>query len=219
KANSLYQFTIDRTNPATFGSKRFTLVIRQNPALAYHLLDFNAARIGSSSHVEVVWHTENEQNYTNFTVERSNDGGTTFDVVGGLQGTGAGNYSLVDKNALNGQNLYRLKQEDLNNTITYSKVVAVLIDGKGNKGGDNKLSIYPNPATNNISLAIAEQSAGNTSYSIRFMSSSGIMIKQITSSQPGWQGNISNLQPGTYLVRVINNKTQNLVGENKFVKL
>jgi hypothetical protein len=45
------------------------------------------------------------------------------------------------------------------------------------------------------------------------------VVKQITASQPAWQGNISNLQPGTYLVRVINNKTQNLVGENKFVKL
>lgn len=34
-----------------------------------------------------------------------------------------------------------------------------------------------------------------------------------------WQGNISNLRPGTYLIRVVNNRTGKLVGENKFVKL
>jgi hypothetical protein len=218
KANSLYQFTIDRTNPPTFGSNRFTLVIRQNPALAYHLLDFNAARVGNSSHVEVVWHTENEQNYTNFTVERSNDGGTTFDVVGGLQGTGAGNYSLVDKNAFNGQNLYRLKQEDLNNTITYSKVVAVLIDGKNNSNAD-QIHVYPNPAINVINMDITAKTQGNTSYDIIVTNSSGFTIKQATSSQASWQSGVSDLLPGTYLIKVVNTKDKSLVGQSKFVKL
>jgi hypothetical protein len=219
KANATYQFNIDKTNPATFGKNRFTLVIRQNSALAYQLLDFTGSKVGNSLHAQLVWNTLNEQNYVNFTVERSNDGGKTFGVVGGLQSTGAGNYSMVDKNAVKGLNLYRLKQEDINNTITYSNIVQLIFDDKGNKDNDGKLSIYPNPAVNNINLAVAAESNGNNSYSIRFTSSSGIVVKQITASQPSWQGNISNLQPGTYLVRVINNKTQNLVGENKFVKL
>jgi hypothetical protein len=219
KANSLYQFTIDRTNPATFGSKRFTLVIRQNPALAYKLLDFNAARIGNSSHVGVVWNTENEQNYTNFTVERSNDGGTTFDVVGGLQGTGAGNYSLVDKNAVNGQNLYRLKQEDINNTITYSKVVEVFITDKNNRNADNKIHVYPNPAINVINLDVTAKAQGNTSYDIIVTNSSGFTIKQATSSQASWQSGVSDLLPGTYLIKVVNTKDKSLVGQSKFVKL
>jgi hypothetical protein len=125
---------------------------------------------------------------------------------------------MVDKNAVKGLNLYRLKQEDINNTITYSNIVQLIFDDKG-KGNDGKLSIYPNPAANNINLAVAAESNGNNTYIIQFTSSSGLVVKQITASQPAWQGNISNLQPGTYLVRVINNKTQNLVGENKFVKL
>jgi hypothetical protein len=218
KANATYQFNIDKTNPATFGKNRFTLVIRQNSALAYQLLDFTGSKVGNSLHAQLVWNTLNEQNYVNFTVERSNDGGKTFGVVGGLQSTGAGNYSMVDKNAVKGLNLYRLKQEDINNTITYSNIVQLIFDDKG-KGNDGKLSIYPNPAANNINLAVAAESNGNNTYIIQFTSSSGLVVKQITASQPAWQGNISNLQPGTYLVRVINNKTQNLVGENKFVKL
>ncbi|MDB5142789.1 MAG: type sorting protein, partial [Mucilaginibacter sp.] len=142
--------------------------------------------------------------------------GKTFDVIGGLQGTGAGNYSLLDKKPNDGQNLYRLKQEDINNAITYSNVVEMQF---GDRFADKKLHIFPNPATHTINLAIADQGNDKSVYSIRFMNSSGIVVKQVDSSEPQWQGNISYLQPGTYLVRVINNKTQNLVGENKFVKL
>ncbi len=125
--NPSYNFNIAKKDTNTFGSKRFTLVIRQNPGYAYRLLDFAATKVipvtVGAREVQAVWKTENEQNYTNFSVERSTDGGQTYNVVGGLQGSGQGVYSLVDKSPVNGQNLYRLKQEDINNTITYSNVV------------------------------------------------------------------------------------------------
>jgi hypothetical protein len=219
KANSVYQFTIDKSNPATFGSDRFTMVIRQNPALAYRLLDFAAAQVGNSSHVETVWNTENEQNYTNFTVERSNDGGNTFAVAGGMQSTGAGKYSLVDKNAVAGQNLYRLKQEDLNNAVTYSKLIEVLITGKNNSNAADQIHVYPNPAINVINLDITAKGQGKASYDIVVTNSTGFVIKQATSSQASWQSGVSDLLPGTYLVKVINTKDKSLVGQSKFVKL
>jgi hypothetical protein len=216
KTNASYEFTIDKSNTATFGGTRFTVVIRQDTAMAYKLLSFTATKADHKKEVQLDWETANEANYTNFTVERSTDDGKTFDVIGGLQGTGAGNYSLLDKKPGDGENFYRLKQEDINNTITYSNVVEVQF---GDRFADKKLHIFPNPATHTINLAIADQGNDKGVYSIRFMNSSGKVIKQVNSSEPEWQGNISYLQPGTYLVRVINNKTQNLVGENKFVKL
>ncbi len=215
KLNTSYPFTIDKSNAATFGSNRFTVVIRQDSAYAYKLLDFTATKVDHQSDVQLVWKTVNEGNYTNFTVERSTDNGKTFNVVGGMPGTGAGTYSLVDKNPDKGRNLYRLKQENINDSITYSKVVDVQF---GNLF--SKLHIFPNPATHTINLAIAEQGYYNTTYSIKFMNSAGRVVKEVQSSQPEWQGNISYLMPGTYLVRVVNARiTKNLVGENKFVKL
>ena len=83
-------------------------------------------KIAGNTQVQLVWKTVNEQNYFNFTVERSIDSAKTFAVVGGLQATGAGTYSLPDKAPVKGQNLYRLKQEDLNNTISYSTLVRVI---------------------------------------------------------------------------------------------
>jgi hypothetical protein len=216
KANSVYQFNIDKSNPATFAIGRFTLVFRQDTAYAYHLLDFTATKVSTARQVQVVWKTANEQNYTNFTVERSTDGGKTFGVIGGLQGTGAGTYSLLDKNPLIGQNFYRLKQEDINNTITYSKVVeiqyAYLSDNL-----NPKISVFPNPTANVINLQM-DPGLKVSAYHIRIINALGAVVKESTFQQASWNANISNLKPGSYLVQVTNNNDKSLVGIANFVK-
>jgi len=220
RQNLTYHFNILKSDTNSFGSKRFTLVIRQNPAYAYQLLDFAATKVQDARQVQVQWSTVNEGNYTRFTIERSIDNGKTFDVLGGVPATDQGKYSLIDKNPVNGQNLYRLKQEDINNTITYSKVVSVQYAIQSNNIVNNILSIYPNPVTSNISLSIAAKNTSDiASYNIKFMNSSGIVVKQVTSSQSSWQGSISSLEPGTYVVQVLNTKDASLIGQTKFVKL
>src|SRR5260370_18572449 len=120
------------------------MVIRQNPAYAYILLNFTANKVSAARQVETVWKTQNEENYTNFTVERSIDNGKTFAVLGGVKAAGLGTYSFLDKNPVTGLNLYRLKQEDINNTISYSKVVPIQYADLSNQITRNKISIYPN---------------------------------------------------------------------------
>ena len=219
RLDKTYSFEINKTDSSTFGSKRFALVIRQNQALAYQLIAFAASKVVTARQVEVVWTTANEGNYTNFTVERSIDNGKTFSVLGGVKAAGQGNYSFLDKNPTIGTNLYRLKQEDINNNIAYSKIVTIQYSNLSNQLAGGRINVYPNPVSTTINLAIAEETSEHAVYNIRFMSSSGAVVKEITSSQPTWQGNVGNLQPGTYLIRVTNGSTQSLVGENKFVKL
>lgn len=219
RVKNSYNFTISKGDKATFGDKRFSLVFNQNPALAYKLLDFTANKLQTARQVRTIWNTQNEENYTNFTVERSTDGGKTFEVLGGVKAAGEGKYSFIDKNPLLGLNQYRLKQEDLNNTISYSKIVLIEYTDKSDQLTNSKLTIYPNPAGSTINLSINAGTADAAAYKIRFSDAMGKVVKEVTSSQSSWQGNISNLLPGTYLIRVINNKTQSLVGESKFVKL
>ncbi len=216
--NAAEQFTIDKNNPATFGSSRFTVVIRQNPAYAYQLLDFTATKVATARQVQLVWKTQNEQNYTNFTVERSTDGGKTFDVIGGMQGTDAGTYSLLDKNPIVGQNLYRLRQEDKDDSITYSKVIPVQYTDLSNNVAD-KVRVYPNPAISTINVAIASDVATKPPYTIQITNSSGLLIKQVNSAQADWQSSIARLLPGTYIVKVHNSTDNSFVGDSKFVKL
>ena len=214
-----YAFDLKTSDTASFGSNRFALVIRQNQAYAYKLINFTATKIPDVQQVQVNWNTVNEGNYTNFTVERSIDGGKTFNVLGGLSAAGNGNYGLVDKNPVTGANIYRLKQEDINNVITYSNAVTIQYASLSNSLA-SRLTLYPNPAVNTLSLNInAPLTESSSAYNIRFMNSSGIIVKQLTLAQSTWQGSVNNLQPGSYIIQVFNNKTENLVGQTKFVKL
>jgi hypothetical protein len=70
-----------------------------------------------------------------------------------------------------------------------------------------------------INLVIAADTTASACYNIKFMSSSGVMVKEVNSLQASWQGSINNLPTGTYITQVTDNKTQNFIGENKFVKL
>jgi len=218
RKTNTYSFTIDKSNAASFGSHRFSIIVKQDSAYVYKLLSFNAARVGNSSHVETHWTTANEENYTNFTVERSTDGGNTFTVVGGLWGTGAGAYSLVDKDAVTGTNLYRLKSEDINNTANYSNIATVVIRENGNNNAD-KIHLYPNPTSGIVNVNVLDKTNGNISYKITVSNNTGFIVKQVTSSKPNWQADVSALLPGTYLIRVINSKTQDFIGESKLIKL
>ncbi|WP_295674116.1 hypothetical protein, partial [uncultured Mucilaginibacter sp.] len=151
KHNLAYAFTIAKSDTNSFGANRFSLVIRENPALMVHLLNFTAAKaIGGA---EIAWTAENEQNYTYFAIERSTDGGVTFNTLGGYASSAAGTYSLLDKAPIAGENLYRLKMVDLNGTISYSGVAKVMY-GNIKSLAKSSISIYPNPSSGIINLAI-----------------------------------------------------------------
>ena len=211
-----YSFTINTSDTTTFGAHRFSVVINQNPALQYKLISFNGSQVGTSKHVQLTWSTVNEQNYTHFTVERSNDNGKTFSVAGGLVSTGAGTYALLDNYAYDGDNQYRLKQEDFNNTITYSNIVDVKISSQGSS---DHVTIYPNPASSNISISFVPKAVSKTTYNLRISNSAGIVVKYAALSEPSWQGNISNLLTGSYLVQIVDSKDNTIIGQTKFVKL
>lgn len=214
-----YSFNLS-TDTSSYGAHRFAIILRQNPAYAYQLLNFNAHKMPFTREVKVAWDTKYEADYTNFTVERSVDGGRTFTVLGGVSATGAGNYGFTDKHPVEGINLYRLKQEDINNKITYSRIVPVAYGNPFNYFAQNRISIYPNPAAGRINLAIADPlSSSSSAYDILISSSSGRMLKKATSNEPYWQGDASGWMPGTYLVKVFDTKTQSLIGTTKFIKL
>lgn len=217
RKNSSYTFTVDKTDTTTYGSKRFALLIQQNPALAYQLVSFNANKTNNG--VKVEWKTSNEQNYTGFAVERSNDGGKTFAAIDSISSNGQGSYNFLDQHQLSGQNQYRLKQRDINDSISYSKVVTIQYSNQSNNLVKSNISVYPNPAVSSISVTVVNTTSEAANYNIQLSNSFGLVIKQTTSAQPTYQTDISNLMPGTYIVKVFNKKDNSLVGNSKFVKM
>jgi hypothetical protein len=212
--NSTYLFNVYKNDTTSFGNNRFRLVIRQNTAFAYRLLNFTA--IKSTSSVQLAWSTENEADYTNFTVERSNNNGVTFNTIDSVTSDGTGAYSFIDKPTLTtGKNLYRLKQVDINSTITYSDVLTVIY---GNWNNNDGVAVYPNPASSTINLTIPSGSRSTANYNITITNSSGLPILNTVSTQMQWQTGINQLLPGSYIITVVDNKDRSLVGRAKFIK-
>jgi len=236
--NSTYSFNVKISDTSSYGYKRFSLIIRQNPALGVHLLSFAAVKVTSGA--QVTWKTENEDNYTSFKVERSTDNGATFTVIDGFLSSGIGSYSFVDANPVTGTDMYRLEQQDLNGSITYSNVVTLQYSTLSDNLVSSYITIYPNPTNNILNLTIGQPvnsapvsqvtqpisssslsstSTENTVYGIKIVNSIGYVIKTATVSQPSWQTDISSLLPGTYIIQVVNNNNKSVIGKSTFIKL
>jgi len=224
RKDTLYSFDISKSDSTSFGQNRFSLMLGQNQAYAYRLIDFTASKLSptptGSHQIQLAWKTQYEGNYTSFTVERSIDSGKTFNIVGSMRASDDGTYSLVDRNAIIGQNIYRLKQVDINDSISYSKLVPVEYSLFSNNQTNNNINVYPNPASSTINLTIAPAITGNKpNFNIKITNAAGVLVKEINSAQPSWRGSVSNLLNGTYIIQVVNTKDQTLVGKTKFVKL
>ncbi len=110
--------------------------------------------------VDLHWHTESEENFSHFELERS-ENGREFKKIAELAGNGGTgvpfSYNYLDKLAAV-QNYYRLKMIDLDGTVAFSKVISVKTDCENRKA----FTLYPNPGM-----------VGDGSLNLRFNSTSG----------------------------------------------
>ena len=109
---------------------RFTVSNAANP-LPVTLIDFTARAEGPAA-ARLTWATASELNNAGFTVERSLDA-RLFQGIGTVAGAGTSptrhDYTLLDNKLPGGAKLlyYRLRQTDLNGTLTYSPVRTVAL--------------------------------------------------------------------------------------------
>ncbi len=178
-------------SPFTLGS-----TIPGNP-LPIELLSFTAEPEGIN--VRLDWSTASEKENDYFEVERSADG-TNFEVI--LYKKGAGNstsvlhYSDLDRNPLNGLSYYRLKQVDFDGDVFYSKIVSVTFD----KGQEEKLLVYPNPAKNEIVVSGKDLSASEIGI-VDIMGKDVTQIAQVLQTdENSTTFDIGKLPAGIYLI-------------------
>jgi trimeric autotransporter adhesin len=221
KNNNSYVFTINLNDTSSFGKNRFKVIIREDEALVIHLLDFTAVKAAGGA--QIAWKTENEQNYTTFTVERSTDNGITFTALNSFLSDGQGNYGFLDKSPVNGVDLYRLKVLAVDSTVSYSNIVRLIY---GSNTNIPNVMIYPNPTSGMVNIAVVQNNAaslttpstGSKLYDIKIINIIGVVVLSETLSQAVWLGNVSNFPPGTYIVRVLNDNNKSVVGEAPFIK-
>ena len=119
-------------------------------------------------------------------------------------------YTFVDDMPSSGNNYYRLNQMDLNGNTKYSDIINVTVETP------DQVVIYPNPFQENINIDIINSNLSNL-YSVQiFDLSANLLINAELSSTNTNKLNLSNLNSGTYLMRVFSDK--NLIYSSVIIK-
>ncbi|MCQ6958253.1 DUF2341 domain-containing protein [Mucilaginibacter aquariorum] len=210
RANDTYKFNLDKSNPQTYGSTRFEIVIRKKSLPPYQLISFKGTRAGTD--ILLNWSTLNEYDYTSFELQKSTDG-ITFDAVKNMQSSSQGSYAFKDiyTNNSAANIYYRLKQVDSNEQITYSNVIIVTTTGSGT------FNIFPNPATNAIQFKLDQPIKSQVR--LRIFNAMGILMKNSTFTSTTGQQDISSLTPGSYTVELTDLASKKIILTGKFIKI
>ncbi len=139
------------------------------------LISFNAVR--QDNHALLNWMLSTEINLKTFYVERSNDNGKTWQLIGNVdaanKSSGNKTYVFKDPDLMNGSNLYRLKMEDNNGNISYSNIAHIEMQtGK-------EITVYPNPVGKEQMLHLELTGLKTGRYKIKMISSYGQTVKEM----------------------------------------
>ncbi|MEO1257372.1 MAG: T9SS type A sorting domain-containing protein [Bacteroidota bacterium] len=174
-------------------------------SLPVELIDFQA-KVQEGRTVLLDWRTATELNNEGFEIERSING-KNWERLGFVAGTGTTfenqQYNFTDARPFSGMNYYRLKQMDFDGAFAYTNIISVIVDVK-----TNRLSVFPNPAINETTLALETDYIGEATLSLYdFM---GQRVKTQTVFLEGIAFRISmdlvGLPGGVYLVEVHANR-------------
>jgi hypothetical protein len=123
------------------------------------------------------WQTAQEANSSHFEIQKSFDG-TAFTTIGRLDAAGNSSlpkdYSFTDASntVYDKQLYYRLKQEDLNGAVTYSKILPI----RFKQSSVFISNVYPNPGSNNTPIQIQISSNAKTTVQLQLVSYFGATL-------------------------------------------
>jgi hypothetical protein len=161
----------------------------------------------SGGNVDLNWVVGDNQQASSYEVDRSSDGVNFTKIAVLPNNADQTNYSFVDANAGAGTHYYRVLETDQDGKSIYSKVVSATIGG-----GDFSVAVLNNPAVGktDAQLQINAVSSGVAYIELWSLGGARISLQQeaigtgtTTISIP-----MSNLAPGSYVVKVmVNNNT------------
>ncbi|MEP6683717.1 MAG: T9SS type A sorting domain-containing protein, partial [Parafilimonas sp.] len=144
--------------------------------------------------ITITWQTLNESGTKSFIVERSMNATDFAGITTVPAKAVASNYSYTDKNPLDGINYYRIRENTIDGTNTFSPVVKVMFIDNG------VISLYPNPAKNTVTVKGLNKNI-TAIIKITGMQGREILSQNFTQSSSATL-NIRALPQGTYFVRV-----------------
>ena len=106
-------------------------------------------------------------------------------------------YNVLDVKPLNGRNFYRMQQVDINGAKVYSNIVLINMNIIS-----NSVDIFPNPAKGVANINLNNLPINNNSIGVFDVTGKSVINQQSVTGNTV-KINISNLQSGTYFVKVV----------------
>ena len=198
------------------GFSQFAVGGESNISLPVSLLSFSGYKDGSRN--QLSWTTASELNNRGFEVQRSTDG-VNYTAIGFVSSLATGgnsndqlSYRFTDNTPGGVKQYYRLRQEDIDGRSKLSTIV--LINGARPTVMALR-SIFPNPASATASMIVDAPSAVKLTVLVTDMAGRN-MVQQIVNVSEGSNTvslNISSLQSGTYLLRVMSEEGEVVTGK------
>lgn len=201
------------TNPEinfTMGGSTNYKAFFEAGALPVVLKSFAAKR--ELDKVAINWETTTEINNDYFVVERSANAENWSPIItvkGALTTGATQSYRATDEQPLPATNYYRLKQVDLDQTTTYSRIIAV------DMGNFSITSLWPNPVSDVLNVSI-DQSFQQSEYEITDINGTIISGFKKMSAINAVKIPVGDLTVGTYILHIKNKEGVSQIG--KFVK-
>ncbi len=157
----------------------------------------------TGKYLRLSWATGTEFNNSHFEVQRSLNG-TNFEAIGTIAGAGnstaENNYSFTDEQAVAGQTyFYRLAQVDFDGTRSYSEIKTGSVSSLANSG----VSVYPNPATSTLTVALPEDGAGKRQVElVNAIGQTVLSLRQAPNTAGEMELDVSSVALGFYTVKV-----------------
>ena len=158
--------------------------------------------------VNLAWQTRTENNNEGFQVQRSEDG-RNFSTINFVttkapngNSTGLIEYKATDQKPFNGNNYYRLAQEDKDGKLNYSNIIIIKNTGTFSMRMN---SVYPNPSHDVVNIYVESLVTDNVNFIVT--DATGKIVKRfsagITNGNNNIQMNIGGLAAGNYFIKLI----------------
>ncbi|MEO6733297.1 MAG: T9SS type A sorting domain-containing protein [Ferruginibacter sp.] len=197
--NTHYYMRVFSWDDVSSSSGAFTIIASAGNTLPVSLATFVARR---SNKVNILnWSTQQEVNTNYFVIERSNDG-VNFISIGQVIAAGNSivthNYSFTDLNPLKGNNYYRLRTIDRDNTAKLSDTRRIRNEGIAD------IKLYPNPISSNLTVEINADKKTDGNLTITDISGKQVYTRSLKLQQgiTTLPLVLNNMADGSYILKI-----------------
>jgi hypothetical protein len=149
--------------------------------------------VKKSAGLQLTWRVHEEDKIRSYEIQRSSNG-VSFETIGTVAATNAGDYSFTDAKPLSAKLFYRIKSLDIDNSYGYSTVIGV-------NAGKSSVVFKAFPSLVQAQFTV-QHDAATVSTRIVVNAEDGRVVRNIIPSRGAQQTSIdiSSAKPGLYLV-------------------